>query len=373
MENSYWAKPQTSDIDNLAEFLNRLNWPSTPRHLIVFNEPNHASEWGGGVDPKSYADISIYAYQKFKSLNSDFFLLGPSLDLASPENPPSFKSAENYYREIFLYRPEYFNQLDGLSSHSYPNHGFIGSPKDTSLHSIVGYQSELSYLRQLGVSHTYPVFITETGWPHRQGEEADSRFFTAKTSAAYLLEALEIWQSDPAVSAVTPFIYNYPNPPFDHFSWVDKDQNLYPDYQCLVSRPKLQNHVFQKNQYTLDKIQLPFLIFSDKEYFGEIRLKNTGQSIWGETQFCLNPQSTQNVTLEAICSNNAFVYPGQVGTFNFKFKISSGTEFKDKTFISWENLSPFEITPFSGTDRIYHPKTNLWESAKSFFSRLLPG
>lgn len=42
-----WNRPQQSDIDKLANFLNSLNWPQQKQHIILFNEINHASEWGG--------------------------------------------------------------------------------------------------------------------------------------------------------------------------------------------------------------------------------------------------------------------------------------------------------------------------------------
>jgi hypothetical protein len=104
-----WKVPSLSDIDNLASFLNSLNWPSKTQHIILFNEINHGQEWGGEVNIKNFVDMSIYTYKKFKSLNSNFFILGSALDLAAPENPPEFRSAESVYQEIYVYNKEYFN------------------------------------------------------------------------------------------------------------------------------------------------------------------------------------------------------------------------------------------------------------------------
>lgn len=359
MENGYWKKPEPSDIDALANFLNSLNWPTSQQHVIFFNEVNHASEWGGGVDAKSFADISLYAYSKFKSLNPNFYLLSGALDLAAPDKLPEIESAQTFYHEIYLYKPEYFQSFDALASHSYPNHGYIGTPNDTGQHSIRGYQWELEFIKSLGISQTYPVFITETGWPHREGETKNNYFYTVDTSAKFLNDALKIWAKDSRIKAVTPFIYNYPHAPFDHFSWLDSSEHLYPQYQQVVSQSKTKNAPIQSTKYKVVDNRLPFLLFTNKEYLGSITLKNTGQSIWGETQFCLTPQTTINVTLDAICTDNIYVSPGQTKTFNYKLKISDMSDYKDKTFISWQNLPQLEISPLNGSASIYSPKITL--------------
>lgn len=370
MENNYWKQPSLSDIDNLSNFLNSLNWPSKIKHVILFNEVNHASEWGGIIDIKNYTDISLYAINKLKSLDQNFFILGSAPDLAAPEDPPNFKSAPNFYKEIYQYKPEYFDNIDGLASHSYPNHGYIGTPKDTGQHSIKGYQWELNFLNSLGINRTYPVIITETGWPHREGQSTANEFYTTKTTSKFLIDALSIWSDDAQIKAVTPFIYNYPNPPFDHFSWLNSDEKLYPDYQSIISLPKNKNSPEQINRYEIVSNHLPFILFTNRDYIGHLTLKNTGQPIWGETKFCLNPQSTQNVNLETICTDNNFVYPGQQTTFIYKLKINPSDDDNQKTYISWDNLPPLEITPVYGSGRIYIPKTSFKEKIIQYFQSL---
>lgn len=370
MDNGSWKKPEISDIDNLANFLNSLNWPSTPQYVVLFNEINHATEWGGQIDIKNFTDISIYTAKKFKSLNSNFYILSSPLDLAAANNKSETKSAADTYREIFFYKPEYFDLIDGLASHSYPNHGYIGTPNDTGQHSIRGYQWELNFLKSLGINKTYPVFITETGWPHREGEQKNNHYYTTKIAAKFLTYAINIWSTDSRIKAITPFIYNYPHDPFDHFSWLDGAEKLYPDYQQIIDFPKQKNTPTQITDYTVINNRLPFLILTDTDYTGQITLKNTGQSIWGETVFCLSPQSTPNVILEAICTNNTYITPGHTETFNYKIRINNSPDYKDKTYISWENLNVFEITPVDGSGTIYHPKINLKEKITQFFQRL---
>lgn len=367
MENGYWKVPSYADIDDLATFLNSLNWPTTQQHIILFNEINHASEWGGRIDAKAFADLAVYATQKFKSLNPNFYILSGPLDLAAATKLPDTESAADIYREIYLYKPEYFNLIDALASHSYPNHGFIGTPNDTGQHSIHGYAWELNFLKSLGINKTYPVFITETGWPHREGESNNNIYYTADTSAKFLIEALKIWSDDSRIQAVTPFIYNYSSSPFDHFSWLDPSEKLYPAYQQVVNFSKTQNRPSQTTSYQVVSNHLPFLIFTDYEYVGQITLKNTGQSVWGETQFCLNPQTTTNVNLDAICTNSSFVYPNQTETFSYKIKIINNSDYQGKTFISWDNLTQFEISPLDGSGTIFSPKTSLKDKIVQFF------
>lgn len=369
LSDGTWQQPQISDIDNLANFLNSLNWPSQTQHIILFNEINHASEWGGQVDLKSYTDISLYATKKFKQLNPNFFVLGAGLDLAAPESPPQFKSASNVYREIYLYQPDYFQTIDGLASHSYPNHGFIGTPNDSGQHSILGFEWELDYIKNLGVNRTFPIFITETGWPHREGESNDNRFYTCQTSAQFLTQAFQKWSQNQSIVAVTPFIYNYPHPPFDHFSWLNSREKLFPEYQVLIDLPKNQNHPIQITSFKHQKISLPFLILSGREYTGEITLKNTGQSIWGESPFCLKPQSPANITLDSLCTN-FIVRPNQSHAFAFKFKVDS-TQTIENTYLSWDNLPKFDITPIDPSGFLYHPKTGINNTIRSFLNRLL--
>lgn len=370
MKNDSWQAPAYQDIDNLANFLNSLNWPGAKQYVILFNEINHASEWGGKVNVQDYADIAVYAARKFKNLNHDFIIIGGALDLAAPENPGSYKSAPNVYREIYSYKPEYFSIIDALASHSYPNHGFIGKPSDTGQHSVHGYRWELDFLKSLGIQKKYPVIISETGWPHREGESKNNQFYTVKTSADFLQVALNNWSKDSDIIAVTPFIYNYPYPPFDHFSWVDKTETIYSEYNNLTALPKSRNNFPQTTSYSVVNLGLPLLLFPDKDYSGQITLKNTGQSIWGETQFCLNPQTTQNITLDMICTDNTNVLPGQTHTFNFNLKINSKDKVNGKTFISWQNLPQYEILAIDPKGSIYSQKTGIKEAIITFFTNL---
>jgi hypothetical protein len=371
MDNDVWKRPVFSDIDNLANFLDSLNWPTLKQHVVLFNEVNHGQEWGGAVDSKNYTDIAIYAADKFKQLNTNFLILGAALDLAAPSQPKNFESAENYYREIFLYQPLYFSKLDALASHSYPNHGFNGKPTDTGKTSIRGYLWELDYLKRLGISKNFLVYLTETGWPHREGRLSQNQYYTLKTAASFLQSALSIWQGDYRVMAVTPFIYNYPNPPFDHFSWLKPDGGLYPEYQTIVDLAKYKNSPSQATSFQLTRISLPLLIFPNIEYAGHLYLKNTGQSIWGETNFCLKPTSLPDLSLSPICTSPQVIYPGQIQAFEFKFEVLGSINHKTKISLSWQDVPSTEISPIFSSSRLYHPPFTFFQNLISTLKRLL--
>ena len=345
MENNAWVRPTFTDIDNLSNFLNSLNWPSTPQYITLFNEINHGQEWGGEVDIKNFVDTAIYATDKFKSLNPNFFILTPGLDLAAPEQPNKFKNFINVYNEIKLYKPEYFNIFDGLATHFYPQN----SKKD--------FNSELRYFKK-----DIPIFITETGWKHE-------RPYTCQAAATFTLNILRSYSVNPQVKAITPFIYNYPYPPFEPFSWVDKDEKLLPDFQIIVDEPKTKNTPLQTTNLAYQRIHLPILMFSEKEYQGQIFLKNTGQSIWGEIPFCLKPLASTNITLDPLCTDNTLIFPGQTKIFSFKFKIDSTNLFA-KSYIAWEKVGPIEITPLTSNSVIYRPKTGLKQQFLDFIRKI---
>jgi len=367
MENNFWKIPSESDIDNLANLLNSLNWPMIPKYIMPFNEINHGKEWGGVVDIKKFTDIFIYTSQKFKNLDPNFYILSSPLDLAASDTSET-KSAKNVYQEIYTYNPKYFESFDALASHSYPNHGYIGSPNDTGQHSIRGYQWELDFIHKLGINKTYPVFITETGWPHREGISKNNQYYSAKTTVEFYQKALDFWSKDEQIIAVTPFIYNYSQDPFDHFSWLNSEEQLYPEYQAIIDLPKNKNHPQQITKFTIQKINLPLLIFSQNQQNGSIELKNIGQSIWGESNFCLEPQSSTNITVTPLCTNNSLIYPGKITKIPFQFKIET---YLEKSYLGWKDTPQYEIDSLSSTSIIYHPKDNFWQRFLSWLKDFL--
>ena len=55
LENSVWKIPKKSDAQEWVNFLSLLPWYTQNRYVVLFNEPNHAKEWGSRLDPQDYA------------------------------------------------------------------------------------------------------------------------------------------------------------------------------------------------------------------------------------------------------------------------------------------------------------------------------
>src|SRR3989344_3272047 len=83
-EGNSWKKPTEGEENEWADFLNNLNWPVKNRYVIIFNEPNHAAEWGNSVDPKRYSETLDRFITALKNKNRDFFVLNGGLDASAP-------------------------------------------------------------------------------------------------------------------------------------------------------------------------------------------------------------------------------------------------------------------------------------------------
>jgi hypothetical protein len=156
-----WKRPVPEDVDSWVDFLNGLNWVVKDRYVILFNETNHGQEWGGSVDPVSYAKISQLFAQKLKERNKDFFVMLGGLDASAPSAAPEYADEADYLKTVIdTIGKDDFNKLfSGLSSHSYPNPGFVGSPYASGRGSVRTYEWELYLLESWGVKEL-PVFLT---------------------------------------------------------------------------------------------------------------------------------------------------------------------------------------------------------------------
>jgi hypothetical protein len=220
-----WNRGNDTDLVDFANFLNELDWPVENRYVVLFNEVNRDSEWGGSVDPEKYALIVKNAYSIFKERSNDFFMLGPSLDSALPNSKTSL-SAGSYLGRMSSYDPLVWTYFDGWSSHSYPNPGFTALPKKTGLQSIVGYKSELALLKLAAK----PTFITETGWDQTKIKDS--------VLAGYWSAAWQTWLSDQNLVAVTPFVLRG-GEQFKIFSLYKEDGNYSASGQSIYNLPKI--------------------------------------------------------------------------------------------------------------------------------------
>lgn len=250
-----WKKPSAFDIIDFANFLDSLAWPTKNRYIVIFNEPNRYDEWGGSIDPADYANLLSFAVNVFKSKTQDFFIISAGMDNAAPQQPPYYMNEYSFLRSMDKAVPGIFNQIDGISSHSYPNPGFSQPPDLITDKSIHSFKFERELVNELS-NKDIPVFITETGWnaPH----------LTDEIKASYYSDAFsDVW-SDPGIVAVTPFILHAGDGPFKGFSFLKSDGNPSLQMETLLNIPKVKGQ----------PILAPIVLGSEKQLKQTYPVKN---------------------------------------------------------------------------------------------------
>jgi len=303
-----WEIPQESEINNWIAFLNSLNWVTQNRYVIIANEPNHATEWGGTIDPDAYATYLNNFANKLHEASSDYFVLPAGLD-ASCKTTKTTMDEVTFIKRMLTREPSLFDNLDGWTSHSYPNPDFSGKSTDTGRGTIQTFSWELNYIRSFGIYNDLPVFITETGWSN-QSVNSDS------ISGMYKYAFENVW-NDKRVVAVTPFILNYPDFPFSQFSWIKADSSFYSYYEGFqkINKTKGRPQQIESGQI-LGAFAQP-IVSSDSDFVGIIVVKNTGQSIWN-TSNLVAQSDNQDVSFKNILFFD--IEPLKTGLIVFKAK-----------------------------------------------------
>lgn len=214
-EGPTWVVPTKKNIVDLSNGLSKLNWPTDERLVIMFNEPNHAKEWGGTINPEEYATVLRFGAEWFKTEGKNYKVLPAGLDLAAPNGSQTME-AFTYWKRALAVDPDLFQVIDDWNSHSYPNPGFSSSPTRTTQNSLKGFIHELEFVKEHS-DRDLGVYITETGW----AENAATR---RHLTNYYAYAQQHIW-SDPRVKAVTPFLLRGAPGPFAEFSFFDQAGN----------------------------------------------------------------------------------------------------------------------------------------------------
>ncbi|MBI2012153.1 cellulase family glycosylhydrolase [Candidatus Daviesbacteria bacterium] len=328
----FWKRPYQREEEAWANFLDELNWPTKNRYVIIYNEPNHATEWGNSVDAKDYAQTLNKTIDELKKKSENFFILNAGFDASAPEKLPNYSDQFEFMRQMNDEVPGIFNKLDGFASHSYPNPGFVSSPDDFGRGSVRTFAWEMGVLRELAVNKDLPIFITETGWKHSDGQKFDPSLPSPEKIAQNYKIAFEgAWNSNRIV-AVTPFLLNYQETPFDHFSFQKNgEKNYHPQFVEIKKMPKLKGRPIQEDQANLVKGKIFSSLVAGENYAIALTFKNIGQSIWNEYE---------TVTLQAVLGGGELefkgvpipkgvkVEPGQDHTFLVKIKAPGDGKYK---------------------------------------------
>ncbi len=222
-ESGAWVVPTRRDITRQVRGLSSLRWPTEQRYVIVFNEVNHAKEWGNQLDPIGYADVLSFTSQWLQSEPYDYKVLPAAMDLAAP-NGKVTRDAFTYMTAMLQANPEVFAYIDYWNSHSYPNPGFSSPPYRRAVNSLWGFDYELAFIKQK-TGRDLQVFITETGWANNA--------VTRKWLSTYYTYALQHIWSDPRVIAVTPFVLKGDPGPFAEFGFIDRNDKPTLQYKAL--------------------------------------------------------------------------------------------------------------------------------------------
>lgn len=229
-EDGSWAVPNRKEITNWIEFTASLRWPTDEKHIIILNEPNHANEFGGRLDPEGFAEVLDFTARWAKSEDKNYVILPGAMDLAATSGGNTLE-AFAYLDRMLAHRPEVFSNISAWNSHSYANPGFSASPERTDKKSLRGFQHELAYLKEKTGQAELRVYITETGWLNTK---VTNRWLPAYYEYAYQ----HVW-SDPRVVAVTPFVLRGDPGPFSGFTFIDKNNKKTTHYQAYQSAVEL--------------------------------------------------------------------------------------------------------------------------------------
>ena len=225
-----WRRPTRKDVIDHASFLSGLDWPGDSLLVVAFNEPNHAAEWGGTIDPEHYAHVLEFSVNWFHTEAKQYKVLPAGLDAAAPDGPATMDSF-TFIRRMLAPKPQLTEEIDGWVSHAYPNPGFTASPYLSGKSSINGFVDETRLLSQF-TERVFDIYITETGWKKTpQNAEKLGRYLT------YALD--EVW-NDARIKAVTPFVFAAHTGPFQDFSFTNQDGSPTPQYNTWKSLKEMR-------------------------------------------------------------------------------------------------------------------------------------
>ena len=255
-----------NQIKESAEFLHKQKWPIKNRYISVYNEPNSEDFWNGDINPEEYAVVLDKTIDTFNKLSPDYFMLNAGFN-ASARTGDGHLDEREFLIRMNTKVPGIFRKLDGWASHPYPQPNFSGSPKASGRDSIKAYEWELDLLkRYFGIDkENLPVFITETGWAHKESKAFDEGEpiqypldeHQVADNIRYAFE--NVWLKDEKVVAVTPFTIRY-NPPHDNFSWITSNNNPYAQFDSIKDMGKEKGkppiiEYFEVKEYVCEKIK----------------------------------------------------------------------------------------------------------------------
>jgi hypothetical protein len=238
-----WARPEDTTLnyieddayDEFAAFVVAFvsRYAGTIDHVIIWNEPNLAFEWGyQPVEPRRYVRMLETVYAPAKAANPNLTILAGAL-APTLEPPGSAAGMNDLIYLANMYAGGAADYFDALAVHSYG----LSLPADAAPGFSQLNFRRVEMVREIMVRYgdaDTPVFITESGW------NDDVRWAHAVRPSqrlAYTLDAFR-WAEANAdwVANLCIWVLRYPRPTNrypDGFTLVTPEFQLKPIYFAL--------------------------------------------------------------------------------------------------------------------------------------------
>jgi hypothetical protein len=242
-----WARPDSDDEFTTLNTLPEESYADFARfvadfaaryagvidHIIIWNEPNLAFEWGyQQVTPAGYVRLLQAVYGPAHAANPNVLILAAPL-APTLEPPGSAAGLDDLLYLQGVYEAGGADYFDGLAMHTY---GFTEPPDAPAAENALNFRrAELLH----GIMDRYrdtetPVFVTETGW------NDDPRWTKAVPPSdriAYTIDAFQIAEQEWGwLDKLCLWVFRYPTPTFnypDYFTLVTTDFQLKPIYYAV--------------------------------------------------------------------------------------------------------------------------------------------
>ena len=230
-------------LTDSAKFLNSFYWPSSCRLITVFNEMNALEYYPDGIDPEGYAEALQLAIDIFKKENGNFYMMNGALN-TSARTGPRYLDTEDFMISMNNKVPGIFEKIDGWAAHAYPQPEFSGDYYNPpswygKRDQIKSYEWELELLQKHFNVTGLSVFITETGWAHKEGNNPKWQYKDSSITASYYDDAFKnIWGPDDRIKAIIPFIFNHNA--WTNFNWMNDDGTCFAQCDVLKNLPKVK-------------------------------------------------------------------------------------------------------------------------------------
>jgi hypothetical protein len=169
-----WARPRDSNdrylaperyadyADYVVAFLQRYR-PHGVRHVVIWNEPNLAFEWGQRPpDPGAYAALLKVVYPRVKAAVPDAVVIAGALSPVVAQGPdPSWMNDIQYMASLYDAGAAPFFDMWGV--HSYGARAPADAPADSGAVNMRRVEVMRAEMRRWGDGDK-PLIVTEGGW-----------------------------------------------------------------------------------------------------------------------------------------------------------------------------------------------------------------